>query len=196
MSTGVLAFVAGKVDLTSPYLLQVPLLRDVKSQMPQAICEVVPLNVNRTLIINRDEAPFDKPDLRRAMALSLDRKAFIDILTEGKGDVGGVMLPPPEGIWSMPPEILKTLLSNGFAKDQPAAVVYEGTLPTQHTIDGTLQELAESKSLQPKLNPSAVHSQVNLVYGAARRNREKKPRVRHVNAVECRPPPEGRSASG
>jgi len=93
VSTGVLAFVAGSVDLTSPYLLQVPVLRDVKGQAPQAICEVTPLNVNRTLIINRDAPPFDNPDLRRAMSLSLDRKAFVDILTEGKGDVGGVMQP-------------------------------------------------------------------------------------------------------
>src|SRR4051812_22093722 len=46
------------------------------------------------------------------------------------------------------PEILKALLAGGFAKDEPAAVVYEGTLPTQHTIDGTLQELAESKALR------------------------------------------------
>ena len=43
------------------------------------------------------------------MALSLDRKAFIDILTEGQGDIGGAMLPPPEGVWGMPPEMLKTL---------------------------------------------------------------------------------------
>src|SRR6267378_6763282 len=109
VSTGVLAFVAGSVDLTSPYLLQVPVLRDVKGQAPQAICEVTPLNVNRTLIINRDAPPFDNPDLRRAMSLSLDRKAFVDILTEGKGDVGGVMQPPPEGLWGMSSDILKTL---------------------------------------------------------------------------------------
>ena len=43
------------------------------------------------------------------MALSLDRKAFIDIITDGQGDIGGVMLPPPEGVWGMPPEILQTL---------------------------------------------------------------------------------------
>ncbi len=109
VSTGVLAFVAGSVDLTSPYLLQVPVVRDVKGQAPQAICEVTPLNVNRTLIINRDAPPFDNPDLRRAMSLSLDRKAFVDILTEGKGDVGGVMQPPPEGLWGMSSDILKTL---------------------------------------------------------------------------------------
>jgi len=43
------------------------------------------------------------------MGLSLDRKAFIDILTEGTGAIGGVMLPPPEGVWGMPPEVLHTL---------------------------------------------------------------------------------------
>ena len=43
------------------------------------------------------------------MALSLDRKAFIDIITDGQGDIGGVMLPPPEGVWGMPPEVLQTL---------------------------------------------------------------------------------------
>src|SRR5207302_25599 len=46
-----------------------------------------------------------------------DRKAFIDILTEGKGDVGGVMLPPPEGVWSMPPDLLATL--PGYDPDVP-----------------------------------------------------------------------------
>ena len=43
------------------------------------------------------------------MALTLDRRSFIDILGEGQGDVGGAMLPPPEGVWGMPPEILQTL---------------------------------------------------------------------------------------
>jgi peptide/nickel transport system substrate-binding protein len=41
------------------------------------------------LIINRDMPPFDNLDLHRAMALSLDRMAFIDILSEGQGNVGG-----------------------------------------------------------------------------------------------------------
>jgi peptide/nickel transport system substrate-binding protein len=45
------------------------------------------------------------------MALSLDRQAFIDILSAGQGDIGGAMLPPPEGIWGMPPEMLKALPS-------------------------------------------------------------------------------------
>ena len=51
------------------------------------------------LIVNRDKPPFDNADLRRAMALALDRKAFIDILFEGQADIGGTMLPPPAGLW-------------------------------------------------------------------------------------------------
>jgi peptide/nickel transport system substrate-binding protein len=77
--------------------------------MPQAICELAPTQVSRNLIVNRDKPPFDDPELRRAMALSLDRKAFIDIIAEGQGDIGGVMQPPPEGLWGMPPEMLTTL---------------------------------------------------------------------------------------
>jgi peptide/nickel transport system substrate-binding protein len=43
------------------------------------------------------------------MALSLDRQTFIDILTEGEGDIGGVMQPSPAGLWGMPPDMLQTL---------------------------------------------------------------------------------------
>jgi peptide/nickel transport system substrate-binding protein len=84
-------------------------LKDIKNQAPGAICEVTATNVNRTLIINRDKAPFDNADLRRAMSLTLDRKAFIDIITEGKGDIGATMLPAPEGVWGMPTDELQKL---------------------------------------------------------------------------------------
>jgi peptide/nickel transport system substrate-binding protein len=109
LSTAILAFVAGKFDMTFRYSVTAPLLKDVNSQMPQAICEMASLGINRGLIVNRDRPPFDSPDLRRAMALSLDRKAFIDIITEGQGDIGGVMQPAPEGLWGMPPEMQREL---------------------------------------------------------------------------------------
>ena len=115
VSTGSLAFVAGKFDMTSPFFFQVPVLNDVQSQAPQATCQLVPSNVSRNVIINRTAPPFDNPDLRRAMVLTLDRKAFVDTLTQGKGDIGGVMLPPPEGVWGMPADLVKTL--PGYAAD-------------------------------------------------------------------------------
>jgi len=108
-STALLAFESGKFDMTWPYDVPVPVLKDVQSQSPQAICETAPLNANRNLIINPQVPPFDDPEIRRAMALALDRKAFIDILDRGQGDIGGAMLPPPAGVWGLPPEMLKGL---------------------------------------------------------------------------------------
>jgi peptide/nickel transport system substrate-binding protein len=99
--------------MTLPYTLTAPLLRDVNSRMPQAICQMSPDGISRNLAINHGAPPFDKRQLRRAMALSLDRKAFIDIISAGQGDVGGVMQPAPEGLWGMPPEILHALPGYG-----------------------------------------------------------------------------------
>ena len=72
-----------------------------------------PDNAARNLIVNRTAPPFDNSDLRWALTLSLDRKAFIEIITEGQGYVGGAMLPPPEGVWGMSPEMLSTLPGYG-----------------------------------------------------------------------------------
>ncbi len=115
LSTAILAFVADKFDMTFPYSVTIPLLNDIRSQVPQASCELAPLGISRTLIVNRDRPPFDNLELRRAMALAIDRKAFVDIITEGQGDIGGVLQPPPEGLWGMPPDLQKTL--PGYAAD-------------------------------------------------------------------------------
>jgi len=106
VSTAHLAFVAGELDWVATSL---PLLKGIKAQEPEAICEVTPGGISRNLIVNRDAPPFDNPDMRRAVALSLDRKALIDIISDGQGDIGGSMQPLPEGIWGMPPEVLNTL---------------------------------------------------------------------------------------
>jgi peptide/nickel transport system substrate-binding protein len=108
-ATAVLAFIAGKFGMTAPFQLTVPLMKDIQDRVPQAICEWTPGAVNRHLLVNRDKPPFDNPDLRRAMALSIDRQAFIDILAQGQGQIGAVLQPPPAGLWGMPPEMLKEL---------------------------------------------------------------------------------------
>jgi uroporphyrinogen III methyltransferase/synthase len=41
------------------------------------------------------------------------------------------------------PQVARSLLTHGRAADEAAAVVYDGTLPTQQTHTGTLQEIAE-----------------------------------------------------
>jgi peptide/nickel transport system substrate-binding protein len=154
VSTRLLSFIAGKDDVY--FGVTIPQLKDVKNQAPQAICEMFTANVARNLIVNRDVPPFDNRDLRRAMSLSLDRKAFVDILTEGQGDIGGVMQPPPSGLWGMPPDLLKTL--PGYDPDVEKSRAEARTLmekvgygPNKH-----LAVTVSTRNLAPYRDPAVI----------------------------------------
>src|SRR5437588_5029807 len=112
-STAILGLVAGRFDISFPTEVSLPLSKDVKSQAPQIVCAIAQTNVSTNLIINRDAAPFNDENIRRALALALDRKAFLDILSEGKSVIAGSLLPPPNGVWGLPPEELKTVVGYG-----------------------------------------------------------------------------------
>jgi peptide/nickel transport system substrate-binding protein len=112
-STAILAFVAGKFDMAFPTEVSIPLLKDVKAQAPNAVCVVEPINVSTNIIVNSSAPPFDNVDIRRAMAMALDRKAFITIMFEGQADIGGTMQPAPAGLWAMPKEMLETIPGYG-----------------------------------------------------------------------------------
>ncbi len=85
-STAILAFAAGKFDRFTQGILSLPLMKELKNQEPNAVCEVVPWNIPRQMLVNRDKPPFD---------------------------LGGAMMPPPAGSWGMPPEVLQTLPGYG-----------------------------------------------------------------------------------
>jgi peptide/nickel transport system substrate-binding protein len=108
-STAILGFIAGQFDMTWPYYVTPPLVRDIAQQAPNAQCVTATNNATINLLLNRAKPPFDNADLRKALALTIDRKSFIDILAEGQAKIGGAMLPPPEGLWGMPPEMLATI---------------------------------------------------------------------------------------
>src|SRR5467141_17035 len=78
LSTQLLVFTAGNFDMTFPFQVTIPLLNDVKSRASQVICQLAPLNASRDILINRAAPPFDNPQLRKAIALTIDRKSFID----------------------------------------------------------------------------------------------------------------------
>jgi peptide/nickel transport system substrate-binding protein len=69
--------------------------------------------VAANVMINRERPPFDDPRIRRAMALTVDRQAFMDILNEGQGQMSGAMLPPPDGQWGLTPDRLKSIVGYG-----------------------------------------------------------------------------------
>jgi peptide/nickel transport system substrate-binding protein len=105
-STAMLGFVSGRFDMTFPWEVTLPLLKDIKSQLPNTNCIVTSMNNSTNLILNRDAPPFDNPEIRKALVLALDRKAFIDILNQGDALEGGTMQPPSDGVWGLPPEQL------------------------------------------------------------------------------------------
>jgi peptide/nickel transport system substrate-binding protein len=108
-STRLLGFGAGEYDMTFADDVTFPLLKDVKAQKPDAVCEARTTNVNSNILINREAPPFDNPLVRKALMLALDIKAFNDILSQGNDLDGAAMLPPPAGFWGMPKDMLASL---------------------------------------------------------------------------------------
>lgn len=112
-ATRLLAFQAGEFDITFPSDVHVPLYKDMLARAPKAICEMAPTGTLTTLLVNRLKEPFDKAEIRDAVSLAIDRNAMNTILLEGKGLIGGAMLPKPAGEWGMPKEMLESLPGYG-----------------------------------------------------------------------------------
>ena len=154
-STRILAFQAGEFDMTFVQDITVPLLKDMQTQAPKAICETAPQYVHRNLIVNQEAAPFNDPKLRRALALAIDRQPFIDILGEGKGDIGGNMLPLPEGQWGMPPEELAKM--TGYTDTEKnvaeAKKIMEGL---GYSADKTLKVKVSTRNIPIYRDPAVI----------------------------------------
>jgi peptide/nickel transport system substrate-binding protein len=120
-STRMLAFATGEFDITFPADISVSLMKDVKARAPNAICEMITTGTFSNLMVNRVNPPFDNPDIRKAMSLAIDRKAFNAILMEGSALIGGAMLPRPAGEWGMPPEMVASLMGYGPDTDKNIA---------------------------------------------------------------------------
>jgi uroporphyrinogen III methyltransferase/synthase len=54
------------------------------------------------------------------------------------------------------PKIVHALIAHGRPAEEPAAVIFDGTLPTQRTLDGTLAELAAAFAKSPVDQPGVL----------------------------------------
>ena len=113
LATRVLAFSVGEFDLTFSQDISVRMAAEIKAKAPNAICELNQFNIQTQLLVNNQAPPFDDPRLKKAMMLTLDRQAFIDILSEGEAQMGGAMLPPPNGVWGLLPDMLEGIVGYG-----------------------------------------------------------------------------------
>jgi peptide/nickel transport system substrate-binding protein len=163
VSTRLLAFMAAKTDFYPAVTM--PQLKDVKSQRPEAVCEMYSANVSRNMLVNRSAPPFDNPDLRRALSLSIDRKAFNDIINQGQGQIGAVMQPPPDGMWGMPPEVMQTLpgYHPDIAKSRADARKIMEKLG--YGPDNRLAVTVSTRNIAPYRDPSVILiSQLKEIY--------------------------------
>ncbi|HEV8094683.1 MAG TPA: ABC transporter substrate-binding protein [Burkholderiales bacterium] len=112
-ATRTLAFAANEFDLTFVADITPPLVGDVLARSPKAVCELAPTGVTTNLLVNRDRAPFNDENLRKAMTLAIDRQAMNDILERGKASISGAMLASPHGRWGLPKELLDSLPGYG-----------------------------------------------------------------------------------
>jgi len=124
-ATRMLAFATGEFDITFPADISVSLMKDVKARAPNATCEMITTGTQSNLMVNRVNPPFDNPEIRKAMSLAIDRKAFNTILMDGLALMGGAMLPKPAGEWGMPPEMVSSLTGYGPDTDENIAQARE-----------------------------------------------------------------------
>lgn len=54
------------------------------------------------------------------------------------------------------PEILKAFVAHGRPPEEPGAVIYNGTLPDQQALEGTLEELERAVRRQPQQRPAIL----------------------------------------
>jgi len=112
-STAILAFIAGKFDMTFPYEVTIPLLRDIQTQSPQAICEVGMASESIGVLVNRTGGAVRQCGAAARDGAGPSIEILIDILGQGEGEIGGALMPPPQGVWGMPPEMVQTLPGYG-----------------------------------------------------------------------------------
>jgi len=155
-STRMLGFQSGEFDMTFDSDVTFPLLKDVKANKPNAVCEARPTNVSSNLLVNRDKEPFNNPDIRKAMVLALDIHAFSQILSQGHDLEGAAMLPPPAGFWGMPKEQLATLLGHSADHKKSLAEAQELMKKAGYGPDKPLKIKISTRNIAIYRDPAVI----------------------------------------
>jgi peptide/nickel transport system substrate-binding protein len=107
------ALQSGQVDVFNP-IDGTPQFRDsTKALHPEMIVQEVSNSAADNMLINAKKPPFDNLKVRQAVSYALDRPAMIRSVLQGAAIPAGAILPPPFGVWGLPPEEVRKLPGYG-----------------------------------------------------------------------------------
>ncbi len=109
------ALQAGRLDVAFPGEGTKSIAEEAKKAQPKLVMTEASSNVNDNLLLNNKKPPFDKPEIRRAVSMAINRHAYIQAVAQGGALAGVSMLPRPFGVWGLMPKDLTTM--PGYGKD-------------------------------------------------------------------------------
>jgi len=118
--TRVAALQANQVDVAFPGETTLNIYEQLKAAVPKMVFTETASNVNENLLINTTRPPFDNVKVRRALALAVDRRAYVQAVHRGSAIVGASLAPKPWGVWGLPDKDLAALAGYGKGPDEKA----------------------------------------------------------------------------
>ena len=118
--TRVAALQANQVDVAYPGETTLNIYEQLKAAVPKMVFTETASNVNENILINTTRPPFDNIKVRRALALAVDRRAYVQAVHRGSAIVGASLAPKPWGVWGLPEKDLAALAGYGKGADEKA----------------------------------------------------------------------------
>lgn len=94
------ALQAGRVHMSFPQEQTQTIIDTYRKNNPNLVIGRKVINVNHNLVLNHKKAPFDNLKVRQAVALAVDRAAYIRVVRQGAAVIGTAML--PTSAWGLP----------------------------------------------------------------------------------------------
>ncbi|GIX48528.1 MAG: peptide ABC transporter substrate-binding protein [Candidatus Tectimicrobiota bacterium] len=117
-ATRTAALQARQVDIAFPGETTKTIAETLRRSNPELVIIETSQNVNDNILINFTRSPFDNPELRLAINLAIDRKAYVQAVHQGGALPGAAMLPRPYGVWGLPEEEVAKLPGYGDPRAQ------------------------------------------------------------------------------
>jgi len=108
-STRLAALQSGQLDAAMPLEMTKTMAATVKQSAPSLVVAETGQIGSDNVIMNHKKPPFDNVNVRRAVSLAMDRKAFVQGVRHGGAVVGTTVMPRPFGAWSLPDKDLFAL---------------------------------------------------------------------------------------